>query len=157
MNVRVSALLVLIAAACGGKAVIDAPIGAGGAGGTGNGTTTGTVFPEGSTGTSAIRSCAEIEAAYAAALEVAKPCQAAVNTPQCTFIVPSDLRECCTPKVAVNVNDPALTELRSAYTDQNCLMPCGADCPPSLPVSGVCEPMTGTCLTVEATSPAPGG
>ena len=98
--------MVLAAAACGGKAVIDAPIGAGGAGGqttatTGSSANPFTVVVSAASGTEPV--CASIEASYAAALEKAKTCTPGVADP-CTKVVPSDLRNCCTPNVAIREN-----------------------------------------------------
>ncbi len=159
--IRFVALMVLAAAACGGKAVIDAPIGAGGAGGQTTATTGSSANPftavvSAASGTEPV--CADIEAAYAAVLEDAKTCTPGVTDP-CTKVVPSDLRNCCTPNVAVNQGETeailALKTLTSDYAEKNCLVPCAADCTDPPPAIGICDNGTGKCTSASAPDPGP--
>jgi hypothetical protein len=144
--------LAVLAAACGGKAVVDGPPGSGGAGGVagtgGSGTSSVSIATSVSSGAP---TCADLEAAYATELENAKACNpdAGPDAQECTFTYPADMRACCTARVAVNQPWEPLDALSQAYEALGCLKPCELDCPPQLPVSGVCNGMTRLCDTVQ--------
>ncbi|MBM4356783.1 MAG: hypothetical protein FJ096_01610 [Deltaproteobacteria bacterium] len=147
--------LALLAAACGGKAVVDGPPGSGGAGGNGTAATgtggevTSSAFTGATTNTGA-PSCADLEAAYATELETARACDpdAGPDMPRCEVFYPADLKQCCTRRAAVHKSWEPLDAINQAYLALGCLKACELECPPEVPVSGSCNAMTRLCDTV---------
>lgn len=153
--------LLLVAAACGGKAVVDDFGGTGGTGGAGgaettSGNTSGPTTDVGSSGNTvavtdgAPLSCADLEMAYASELELAKACDPSADPiAACGYSYPADMKNCCTPRVAVSGPSEVLDGLIDGYNALGCVVPCELDCPPSLPISGFCDPMLRQCETVQ--------
>jgi len=141
----------LVSVACGGKTVIDPPLGSGGSGGAGTSVTGTTVGATTTVTTSTTTSgCAELEAQYRALVEKAKGCNPTANPSECIKFVPESLSDCCPRLVAVNagaiVDLDTLTKLREAAG--HCIPLCDG-CPPPISVSGSCDAVTSLCQTHE--------
>ncbi|MBM4375661.1 MAG: hypothetical protein FJ095_11300 [Deltaproteobacteria bacterium] len=143
-------------AACGGKAVVEPPLGAGGANGTSvSSSSESESFSYAYSADSGVGSgsgtCASVEAAYQTELEAARSCDPTVDALVCTKTVPSSLSGCCPTRTYVNASaadiDAAYKELKSSFDDAGCQPDCSA-CPPRLPTQGVCDAASSTCVDV---------
>ncbi|MFP6684194.1 MAG: hypothetical protein VB934_05750 [Polyangiaceae bacterium] len=126
-------LVTACAVGCGGKAIIDPVEGSGGAGG---------ATGSGSSNTGGQRSCDDLSAAYALALESAHVCNPEPGTAQCTELV-SDTLLCPCRSTFVNAGSAAFAELTAIGVEWLTLgCPQGdVNCPPVAcvqPVKGAC-------------------
>jgi hypothetical protein len=134
----------LVIAACGGNTTVDGS-GGGSAGGNGSGASN-----AGGNGGAGGQACAALEAAYAEALEGALACNSAIDVPQCTQLVFTDL-PCPCQEVFVNAeNEDAIQQLAS-LRDQYLAQGCGPD---GCPAIACVPPTSGSCVATGTGSDA---
>ncbi len=157
------ALFLLLAAGCGGKAIVDG--GAGGAGSAGSSMSTAggagmaQVSSSGFTSSGTGQSCAEIGKAYRAAFQGSLACNPAISAEQCQQRVDPDLEKCC-DEAWVNIFDKkdiaAMGDLRNSFKAAGCVDPCQTvDCPPPIPTVGLCDAVLKACRTIQLKPPQP--
>jgi hypothetical protein len=149
------AMTPLLAARCGGKAIVDTTPGTGGAGGSSSASKA-TSTTVSSTGTG--QSCAQIASAYRAAVKSALVCNPAVSAEQCQKrISPPDLEKCC-GSVWVNKFDTKniamIEDRKKAWNAAGCNEGCNAtDCAMEIPTVGICDSPTKACRSIELMPP----
>lgn len=146
------ALALAGATACGGKAIVD---GVNGGGGSTSSTTSSNVgtTATGVTSSGTGSTCPNFAAAYQAAVDAARACDPTINADPCPNRVTKDPTQCCSGLVAVGRDMNALAKVKdaiNAFDAAGCAPKCVVDCVMMPPVSGICNPTTKKCDTVQS-------